>query len=86
MVAGAISSPDFGCTDSGCDWVYANNNSPVTHVIQGLVPNIMVAILVIVASIFLRGLARWEGIPQKTGVELSLMNRFFLFQIIVRAL
>ena len=29
-------------------------------------------------------LARLEGIPQKTGVELSLMNRFFIFQVIVR--
>ena len=30
-------------------------------------------------------LARLEGIPQKTSVELSLMDRFFLFQVIVRA-
>jgi hypothetical protein len=34
--------------------------------------------------IILRILARLEGIPQKTGVELSLMDRFFLFQVIVR--
>ena len=33
--------------------------------------------------IVLRILARLEGIPQKTGVELSLMDRFFLFQVIV---
>jgi hypothetical protein len=32
----------------------------------------------------LRVLARLEGIPQKTGVELSLMDRFFLFQVFVR--
>jgi hypothetical protein len=30
-------------------------------------------------------LARFEGIPQRTGVELSLMDRFFLFEVIVRA-
>lgn len=30
-------------------------------------------------------LARFEGIPQKTSVELSLMDRFFIFQVIVRA-
>jgi hypothetical protein len=34
--------------------------------------------------IVLRILARLEGIPQKTGVELSLMDRFFLFQVFVR--
>jgi hypothetical protein len=33
----------------------------------------------------MRILARLEGISQKTGVELSLMDRFFLFQVIVRA-
>jgi calcium permeable stress-gated cation channel len=31
----------------------------------------------------MRILARLEGIPQKTGVELSLMDRFFMFQVIV---
>jgi hypothetical protein len=30
----------------------------------------------------MRVLARMEGIPQRTGVELSLMDRFFLFQVI----
>ena len=35
--------------------------------------------------IVLRILARLEGIPQRTAVELSLMDRFFLFQVIVRA-
>ena len=35
--------------------------------------------------IVMRILARLEGIPQKTSVELSLMDRFFLFQVIVRA-
>ena len=32
----------------------------------------------------MRILARLEGIPQKTDVELSLMDRFFLFLVIVR--
>lgn len=30
-------------------------------------------------------LARFEGIPQKTGVELSLMDRYFMFQVVVGA-
>ena len=33
----------------------------------------------------MRIMARLEGIPQKTGVELSLMDRFFMFEVIVRA-
>ena len=33
--------------------------------------------------IVLRLLAKFEGIPRKTGLELSLMTRYFLFQIIV---
>jgi calcium permeable stress-gated cation channel len=28
-------------------------------------------------------LGRFEGIPQKKGVELSLMDRYFMFQVIV---
>ena len=35
--------------------------------------------------IVMRALARLQGIPQKTSVELSLMDRFFMFQVIVRA-
>lgn len=33
--------------------------------------------------IVLRLFARFEGIPQKTGVELSLMTRYFIFQVVV---
>ena len=33
--------------------------------------------------IILRLLARFEGIPKHTGLELSLMTRFFIFQVIV---
>lgn len=33
----------------------------------------------------LRMLARFEGATQKTGIELSLMRRYFLFQVVVSA-
>lgn len=36
--------------------------------------------------IVLRLFAKFEGIPQKTGVELSLMTRFFIFQVVVSML
>ncbi len=41
--------------------------------------------LLFLVPIMMRILARWESIPQKTGVKLSLMDRFFLFQVVVRA-
>jgi calcium permeable stress-gated cation channel len=33
--------------------------------------------------IVLRLLARFEGVPTRVGIELSLMERFFLFQVVV---
>ncbi|KAE8189673.1 hypothetical protein CF336_g5630 [Tilletia laevis] len=51
-------------------------------IFQGLLPTILLAVLNILLPIILRMLARLSGIPTKTGIELSLMTRFFLFQII----
>jgi hypothetical protein len=56
----------------------------VISFIQGFLPTVLLALLLLLVPVFLRILARLEGIPQKTGVELSLMNRFFIFQVIVR--
>ena len=56
----------------------------VISFIQGFLPTVLLALLFMLVPIVLRILARMEGIPQKTGVELSLMDRFFLFQVIVR--
>lgn len=58
----------------------------VISFIQGFLPSVLLALLLLLVTIFLRMLARLEGIPQKTGVELSLMNRYFIFQVIVRGL
>jgi len=57
--------------------------SVVINLVQGFLPAVLLAVLLLLVSIFLRILARLEGIPQKTGVELSLMDRYFLFQVIV---
>jgi hypothetical protein len=57
----------------------------VISIIQGFLPAVLLAVLFMLVPIVLRILARLEGIPQRTGVELSLMDRFFLFQVIVRA-
>ena len=55
----------------------------VVSLIQGFLPSVLLALLFMLVPMVLRILARLEGIPQKTGVELSLMDRFFLFQVIV---
>jgi hypothetical protein len=55
----------------------------VINLAQGFLPNVLLVLLFMLVPIVMRILARLEGIPQKTGVELSLMDRFFLFQVIV---
>ena len=58
--------------------------SVVISIVQGFLPAVLLAVLFMLVPIVLRMLARMEGIPQRTGVELSLMDRFFLFQVVVR--
>lgn len=57
--------------------------SIVVNLIQGFLPTVLLALLFMLVPIVMRIFARLEGIPQKTGVELSLMDRFFIFQVIV---
>jgi len=53
---------------------------------QGLLPPVLLAVLMMLLPIVLRLFAKFQGIPKKTGLELSLMTRFFIFQVIVRIL
>ena len=55
----------------------------VLGIIQGILPPVLLAVLMMLLPIVLRLLARFEGIPTRTGLELSLMTRFFIFQVIV---
>ena len=57
----------------------------IVNIVQGFASTVLLVVLFMLVPIILRMLARFEGIPQKTGVELSLMNRFFMFQVIVSA-
>ncbi|KAI0035439.1 hypothetical protein K488DRAFT_76589 [Vararia minispora EC-137] len=50
--------------------------------IQGVLPAVLLAVLFMLLPIILRLFARFEGIPQRTSVELSLMDRFFIFLVI----
>ncbi|KAF8524322.1 DUF221-domain-containing protein [Hysterangium stoloniferum] len=51
-------------------------------IIQGILPAVLLAVLFMLLPIVLRLLARFEGIPTRTGIELSLMTRYFIFQVI----
>ncbi|WVR05022.1 hypothetical protein IAU60_002034 [Kwoniella sp. DSM 27419] len=51
-------------------------------VISGILPPVLLAVLMLILPIILRQLAAFEGIPSKTGVELSLMTRYFVFLVI----
>ncbi|GAA5909988.1 hypothetical protein JCM8208_006407 [Rhodotorula glutinis] len=55
---------------------------PINGIIQGSLPPIALAVLFLLLPIVLRLFARFEGIPLRTGIELSLMTRYFLFQVI----
>ena len=80
---GAISNIHSLCTTY--HWLAWVCKAPgvVISLIQGFLPSVLLALLFMLVPIVMRILARMEGIPQKTGVELSLMDRFFLFQVIV---
>ena len=57
----------------------------VVGIISGILPPALLAVLMMLLPIFLRLLARFEGMPQRTSIELSLMTRYFIFQVIVSA-
>ncbi|KAF9653528.1 DUF221-domain-containing protein [Thelephora ganbajun] len=54
----------------------------VSGIIGGILPPVLLAVLMAVLPIILRILARFEGIPKHTDIELSLMTRYFIFQVI----
>lgn len=54
----------------------------VRGIIQGILPTVLLAVLNMLLPIVLRLFARLSGVPTRTGIELSLMDRFFLFQLI----
>jgi hypothetical protein len=56
--------------------------SVVVGIIQGVLPAVLLAVLMMLLPIILRLLARFEGIPKRTGLELSLMSRYFIFQVV----
>jgi len=55
----------------------------VVGIISGILPPVLLTVLMMLLPIVLRLLARFEGIPKESGLELSLMTRFFIFQVVV---
>ncbi|KAJ6488018.1 hypothetical protein C8R45DRAFT_902598 [Mycena sanguinolenta] len=54
----------------------------VIGIVSGILPPVLLAVLNMLLPIILRQFAVFEGIPKRTGVELSLMTRFFIFQVV----
>lgn len=83
-VVGIISNVHSLCTTaSWLAWI-CKIPTPVLGIISGILPPVALAVLMMLLPIVLRQFAIFEGIPKHSGVELSLMTRFFLFQVVVR--
>ncbi|GAA5981751.1 hypothetical protein JCM10908_004590 [Rhodotorula pacifica] len=78
----AISNVSSLCVSvSWMRWL-CNLPVPVNGIIQGALPPAALAVLFMLVPIILRLLGRFEGIPLRTGIELSLMTRYFIFMVI----
>ncbi|TFK27166.1 DUF221-domain-containing protein [Coprinopsis marcescibilis] len=79
---GAVSNIYSVCaTVSWLAWI-CDLPKVVVGIISGILPPVLLAVLMMLLPIVLRLLARFEGIPKYTGLELSLMTRFFIFQVV----
>ncbi|EJD05444.1 DUF221-domain-containing protein [Fomitiporia mediterranea MF3/22] len=79
---GAVSNVASLCrTYSWLAWI-CELPPTVVGIIQGILPPVLLAVLMMLLPTVLRLLARFEGIPRQSGLELSLMTRYFIFQII----
>lgn len=55
----------------------------VVGIISGILPPLLLAVLMLLLPIVLRLFSKFEGTPTRTAIELSLMTRYFLFQVVV---
>ena len=80
---GAISNISNLCdTVSWLSWL-CNIPGTALGFIEGVLPTVLLTVLMMLLPIFLRLLARFEGKPTYSSLELSLMTRYFCFQVIV---
>ena len=50
-------------------------------IIQGILPAIALSILISLVPVIITFLSKSEGIPQNSFVELSVLHKFFFFQV-----
>jgi len=55
---------------------------PVIGILQGVLPPALLAVLNMLLPIVLRMLSKFEGTPTRSSVELSLMTRYFIFNVV----
>ena len=75
---GLVSNIGTLCSQSWLAWI-CKLPAVVQGIITGVLPPALLAVLFMLLPIILRLLAKFEGIPRKTGVELSLMTRYTIF-------
>lgn len=65
-------------------WLHWLDSIPsvVVGIIQGILPTVLLAVLNILLVMFLRFLARFSGIPTRSGVELSTFTRMAIFSLV----
>lgn len=81
---GAVSNIHSLCTTySWLAWI-CKLPDVIVGIISGILPPVLLAVLMLLLPIVLRLLSRLEGTPTRSAIELSLMTRFFLFQVLVR--
>lgn len=59
-----------------------NLDPTVVGIIQGILPAVALAILIALVPIIFTHLSKFEGIPQKSFVDLSVLHKYFFFQVI----
>ncbi|KXN81695.1 hypothetical protein AN958_03942, partial [Leucoagaricus sp. SymC.cos] len=79
---GAISNINTVCSKlPWLSWI-CDLSPPAIGFISGVLPPVLLAVLMALLPIVLRLFARFEGIPKYTGLELSLMTRYFCFLVV----
>ncbi|KAB8760607.1 hypothetical protein FH972_026599 [Carpinus fangiana] len=81
---GAISQITYLTGLPGLHWLDFLNRLPnwLSGVVTGLLPSVMLALLFTVLPIFLRLMASIGGEPTLSGVEYTVQNTYFAFQVI----
>mmetsp|Transcript_18688 Transcript_18688/g.31106 ORF Transcript_18688/g.31106 Transcript_18688/m.31106 type:complete len:755 (+) Transcript_18688:110-2374(+) len=69
---------------SGLSWLadLAKGNTLLTSFIQGYLPPLLLAVLMALVPIIIRLLAERSGLSAKSAVDVSLMAKYFVFQVI----